>query len=246
MLSLPNQGVEDGAAGQPLPAWGKTQRRGGSLSRQGSLSAAPDQARGGPTAGDDDGCSDASGLDPAPQPSAAPLKQEQELECLPAGPSLQLTVPGLALSLPHGLDLLPVTPPPAASGNSTPATAAAAAAAAAVLTAPQEQQQQQPPQLPAPVPAGGPEQPSEPKGEPAAAAAMGAGCTSAAALPEAAQPALAAAALAPAGAGAGTGGHLPPGLHHLTRHWLPEGARGEAVLRQLGAADLKQADHMIK
>lgn len=45
---------------------------------------------------------------------------------------------------------------------------------------------------------------------------------------------------------AGVPAHLPAGLHHLTRHWLPEGQRGEAVLRQLGAADLKAADHLIK
>lgn len=39
----------------------------------------------------------------------------------------------------------------------------------------------------------------------------------------------------------------PQGLHHLTRHWLPEEARGgEAVLERLGAPDVKAAEQMIR
>lgn len=41
-------------------------------------------------------------------------------------------------------------------------------------------------------------------------------------------------------------GQHPPGLHHLTRHWLPEEARGEAVLERLGAPDIKTAEQMIR
>lgn len=53
----------------------------------------------------------------------------------------------------------------------------------------------------------------------------------------------AAAAIAAAG---GEPHHPPQGLHHLTRHWLPEEARGEAVLQRLGAPDIRTAEHMIR
>jgi hypothetical protein len=38
----------------------------------------------------------------------------------------------------------------------------------------------------------------------------------------------------------------PQGLHHLTRHWLPEEVRGEAVLQRLGAPDVRAAEQMIR
>lgn len=59
--------------------------------------------------------------------------------------------------------------------------------------------------------------------------------------PAAATPVPAAATAAPGG-----DAHHPPGLHHLTRHWLPEEARGEAVLHRMGAPDMRTAEHMIR
>lgn len=70
-------------------------------------------------------------------------------------------------------------------------------------------------------------------------------------------PALDAAAVAAAALGTSRGrvgdaspfgeGHTPPhGLHHLTRHWLPDEARGEAVLQRLGAPDMRSAEQMIR
>ena len=53
------------------------------------------------------------------------------------------------------------------------------------------------------------------------------------------------AAATPTAAGEGAA-PLPGGLHHLTRHWLPETDRGEAVLQRLGADSIKAAEHMIK
>lgn len=40
--------------------------------------------------------------------------------------------------------------------------------------------------------------------------------------------------------------HPPQGLHHLTRHWLPDEARGEAVLEHLRAPDMRTAEQMIR
>lgn len=53
------------------------------------------------------------------------------------------------------------------------------------------------------------------------------------------------------GASAGSGPslaaqHPPQGLHHLTRHWLPDEARGEAVLQRLGASDVRAAEQLIR
>lgn len=36
------------------------------------------------------------------------------------------------------------------------------------------------------------------------------------------------------------------GMHHLTRHWLPDDARGDAVLQRLGASDVRSAEQMIR
>ena len=50
-----------------------------------------------------------------------------------------------------------------------------------------------------------------------------------------------------AGEGEQSDPSLPTGLHHLTRHWLPEDERGEAaVLNRLGAPDVRAAEAMIK
>lgn len=47
--------------------------------------------------------------------------------------------------------------------------------------------------------------------------------------------------------GAGSTPPLPGGLHHLTRHWLPEQERGgEEVLQRFGADSSKAAEQMIK
>ncbi len=60
------------------------------------------------------------------------------------------------------------------------------------------------------------------------------------------QPLTTAAVPAVEAAAGGEVHHPPQGLHHLTRHWLPEEARGEAVLQRLGAPDIRTAEHMIR
>lgn len=96
------------------------------------------------------------------------------------------------------------------------------------------------PPLAAPAQAAPSPSPQQPTPQAAAAAAAG-GLNVAA--PEG-QPGAA----APGGAGPAGEGEPPPphGLHHLTRHWLPEEVRGEVVLQRLGAADIRAAEQMIR
>ena len=68
-----------------------------------------------------------------------------------------------------------------------------------------------------------------------------------AAAPEADVPAVEPAMAAVATGGEEQGDPPPAGLHHLTRHWLPEDERGEAaVLQRLGAPDVRTAETMIR
>lgn len=75
----------------------------------------------------------------------------------------------------------------------------------------------------------------------AAAAAEGEAVAEAAAAGEGAGAAGAAAA-------PGEGGQAPRAgpLHHLTRHYIPEAERGEAVLGRLGAPDIRTAEQLVR
>ncbi|GAB4818238.1 hypothetical protein N2152v2_005284 [Parachlorella kessleri] len=174
-----------------------------------------------------------------------------QLDSLVLNPKLQLpSVPASSSSADAGQRTLPPRTPPAAATSPLPATAGPQNASQDERTTqrgPEQCAKDEAPQpgdtaghAPARQIVGSGKGTSETAAPPAATvASTGAGAAGGkAALPKAA------AALVPKSAGSTA--HLPTGLHHLTRHWLPEGQRGEAVLQQLGAADLKAADHMIK